>query len=100
MKNLMIAACAAFACTLSAAEFEAPKMLKAEGDAPMGHTLKNRDRIYPSPTVHDIDGDGLKDLVIGDLFGRVTVVKRTKDGWGKEEQLMATDGKELKFKNW
>lgn len=99
MRTFLIAACAALACTLSAAGFEAPEMIKS-GDKPIGGSFGKRDRIYPSPALHDIDGDGLKDLIVGDLFGRLTVAKRTKDGWGTEEKLKDSEGKDLKFKNW
>ena len=30
-------------------------------------------RLFPSPVLHDMDGDGLADLVVGDLRGRLTV---------------------------
>lgn len=92
-------ACALCATALAAQSFEAPKMLKA-GDSPIGHELNKRERLYPSPALHDLDGDGIKDLVIGDLFGNLTWCKGGKEGFGEEKQLMAQDGKPLKFSNW
>ena len=61
-------------------------------------------RRYPSPVMHDVDGDGLADLVLGDLYGALTVSKRlTGEGpprIGPELPLFASDGTELVFDNW
>lgn len=84
---------------LSAQSFEAPVQLKA-GDTFIGHQLDNRDRLYPSPALFDITGDGKLEIVIGDLRGLLTYATRTDDGWAEEKPLMATDGKPLKFSNW
>lgn len=92
-------ACALGALTLPAQAFEAPKMLKA-GEEPLGHLLNKRERLFPSPALYDLDGDGFKDLVIGDLFGNLTVSKGGKEGFGAETLLTAADGKPLKFNNW
>jgi hypothetical protein len=74
--------------------FAAPKRIMA-GDAVAG-----AGRLYPSPVMHDMDGDGKLDLVVGDLFGNVTVARRSDDGFAKEEPLLDRDGKPLKFHNW
>jgi hypothetical protein len=78
--------------------FAAPVRLKA-GDAFMGHK-----RLYPSPVFHDVNGDGLADVVIGDLWGKITVALRVKgDGppqYAAETKLEGADGKELDFANW
>ena len=62
------------------------------------------DRQYPSPVLHDVDDDGLADLVIGDLKGLLTVARRERrDGapsWLAERPLLATDGRPLDFHNW
>ena len=80
------------------ANFAAPVRLMA-GDKFLGEA-----RLYPSPVMHDMNGDGLADIVVGDLFGRVTVALRVKgDGpakFGAEAPLNDFEGKELKFKNW
>jgi len=89
------AACAIFA----APAFEPPVRLKA-GDKFLGHQLDGRERLYPSPVLHDLDGDGKQELLVADLFGNVTYSTRTGDGWGEEKVLKAADGKPLKFHNW
>ncbi|HLQ36793.1 MAG TPA: hypothetical protein VK348_03260 [Planctomycetota bacterium] len=69
-----------------------------------GGKFLGENRLFPSPVFHDMDGDGLADIVVGDLFGRLTVARRLPgDGparYGAETKLMATDGKELDFHNW
>ena len=78
--------------------FAAPVRLQA-GDAYMGEG-----RLYPSPVLHDIDGDHRIDMVVGDLFGRVTVAHRTSDQqkviFGAEKKLKDRSGKPLRFHNW
>ena len=65
-----------------------------------GNALAGAGRYYPSPVLHDMDGDGRPDLVIGDLMGKVTVARRTDDGFAAEEPVLDRDGKPLKFHNW
>ncbi len=80
-----------------AATFAEPVQLSA-GDAVAGIG-----RMYASPGFHDVNGDGLADLVIGDLPGRVTWAPRLAGdatGYGPEENLKGADGKDLKFHNW
>ncbi len=74
--------------------FKAPVQLMA-GDAELG-----RRKMYPSPASFDVDGDGIKDLVLGGLSGRVTWSRRTADGLGPEKPMERTDGKQLDFNNW
>jgi len=88
--------------------FAPPTRIKA-GDAFLGEG-----RYYPSPVLHDVDGDGLLDIVVGDLFGKVTFAPRLaqsgpnsqdKQGrdailFGAERELRDRDGKPLKFDNW
>jgi hypothetical protein len=78
--------------------FAAPKRLQA-GDAFLGEG-----RLYPSPAVHDVDGDGRADIVIGDLVGRITYAPRSNQGsapvLGAEKQLKDRSGEQLKFHNW
>ena len=78
--------------------FAAPKRIQA-GDAFLGEG-----RLYPSPALHDVDGDKRLDIVVGDLIGKVTVAHRTSDmqavAFGPEKKLNGADGKPLKFHNW
>ncbi len=98
-----IALAAAFAVSSLPAQAPAPKLappvrLKA-GDKFLGEG-----RLYPSPVLHDMNGDGLPDIVVGDLWGHLTVALRLAgDGpprYGAETKVMASDGKELDFHNW
>ena len=80
-----------------APKFGEPKMLKA-GDKNLGEG-----RLYPSPAFHDVDGDGLEDLVIGDLFGKVTWARQLGGDavrFGPEQPMLAANEKPLKFDNW
>ena len=79
------------------AEFEAPIEITAGGTNFAG-------TLYPSPALFDINGDGEKELIIGDLIGYLQVASRESGdmaaGWGKATQLKMADGKDLKFDNW
>lgn len=77
--------------------FAPPVRIRA-GDAFLGEG-----RYYPSPVLHDVDGDKLLDLVVGDLFGRVTVARRRAGkavAFEGEQPLLDRDGKPLRFHNW
>jgi hypothetical protein len=79
------------------ARFAAPKRVRA-GDAFLGEG-----RLYPSPVLHDADGDGLSDIVVGDLIGQVTFAPRAAGkpvAFGVEKPFADRDGKQLKFHNW
>lgn len=99
----LAAVVAAFAATMAPAQdqpsssFAPPVQLQA-GDKFLGH-----ERLFPSPVYHDVDGDGLADLVVGDLIGHLTVALRKpgkKISYGAESKLKGADGKDLKFHNW
>lgn len=81
-----------------AAEFAAPVRLQA------GKAFAGARRMYPSPALHDVNGDGYADLVVGDLPGRITVALRTPgDGsitFGPEKPLKDRRGEQLRFNNW
>ena len=78
--------------------FKAPVRLKA------GEKWLGENRLYPSPVLHDLDGDGLPDVVIGDLWGKVTVAARLSvDGTltlEQEKGVQNREGQPLKFHNW
>ena len=77
--------------------FAAPIRLMA-GERAMGGA-----RLYPSPVLHDIDGDNLPEMIIGDLMGALTVSRRGSDRgdvWSEARPLKGADGKNLKFHNW
>jgi len=101
-KLIALAAFAAFGSSAAAQapepiKFAAPKLIHA-GDKPLG-----AGRYYPSPAFHDINGDGVLDLVIGDLIGKVTFAPgvRGRPGvFGAEEPVLDRDGNQLKFENW
>lgn len=79
-------------------KFAPPVRLKA-GDKFLGFN-----RYFPSPVLHDVNGDGLPDIVVGDLFGRLTVALRQPGAgapvFGAETKLLAADGQPLDFHNW
>jgi len=69
-----------------------------------GEALLGERRLFPSPVYHDIDGDGLQDIVVGDLFGKLTVALRKPGAgpaaYGAETKLLDVAGKEIDFHNW
>jgi hypothetical protein len=91
---LLTAALAAQAPT-----FATPVRLTAPAGTHHGH-----DRLYPSPALHDVDGDGRPDLVLGDLEGSITVARRLPgDGtpaFAAPTPLRGADGRPFAFHNW
>ncbi|MEO6595489.1 MAG: hypothetical protein ABIP94_12115 [Planctomycetota bacterium] len=77
--------------------FAVPVRLRA-GDKFLGEA-----RMFPSPVYHDLNGDGRADIVVGDLPGRLTVAYRTDAAtatFGKEENVLGADGKQVDLHNW
>jgi hypothetical protein len=94
-----VALCSSSASAQSApAGFAEPVRLNA------GESLLGAKRLFPSPVFHDIDGDGLQDVVVGDLRGLLTVALR-KPGkeqlaFSAETKQLDAEGKEIDFHNW
>lgn len=68
-----------------------------------GDRLLKGDRLFPSPVLHDVDGDGLADLVIGDLQGHLTVARRLPGAtlaFAPETSVKGADGKVFDLGNW
>jgi len=66
-----------------------------------GSKLLGKGRLYPSPAMHDINGDGLLDVFIGDLRGHITYALRRADGtFDSEQKLKDALGNILDFGNW
>lgn len=79
-----------------APRFAAPVELTADGKPFRGI-------LYPSPTLHDTDGDGKRELWIGDLPGHVKVARPAggeHGGFGPLKSAKTRDGKLLKLQNW
>ena len=77
------------------ANFAAPVLLRA------GDKVAGKGRLYPSPASYDLDRDGLRDLVIGDLRGHLTAAAQRRDGtFAAEQKIKDVDGKVLDFGNW
>lgn len=83
--------------------FAAPQRIRA------GEAFLGEGRLYPSPVLHDVDGDQLQDIVVGDLFGKITFAPRLPAAKGKskkavlfgaEKELKDRSGAQLKFQNW
>ncbi|MBI4879643.1 MAG: hypothetical protein HY812_08300 [Planctomycetes bacterium] len=111
MKGIMVAAVAALVSTTIAlervswaggarkAEFEAPVRLLADGK--FLNEVENM--LYPSPVLLDVDSDGQRELVCGDLWGRLRVYENVgEEGdttWGPAVKLQS-EGKDLELPNW
>jgi hypothetical protein len=68
-----------------------------------GEAFLGQGRLYPSPVYHDLDGDRLADLVVGDLRGHLTVARRVAGAtptFAKEDKVLGADGKIVDLQNW
>jgi hypothetical protein len=97
--SVLLASSGAENVPIKPAEFAPPTRLEA------GDTWLGAERLYPSPVLHDVDGDGRLDVVVGDLFGRVTVAPglasdKPNRAFGAEAPLFDRRGQKLRFHNW
>ena len=82
--------------------FEDPVMLHVK-DVPLNTEAK---KMFPSPGIFDVDGDGQTELVIGDLMGGVGVYENTNTtgtgdpAWGPREDLKGIEGDAIETPNW
>ena len=88
--------------------FEAPVRLTVD-DAPLNADKKV---MYISPTLHDVDGDGKPELIIGGVSGELEIHANTnvaQDGssalqgdpiWGPRETFEDSSGKAIRITNW
>ncbi len=111
MKGIMVAAVAAVVSTTLALEriswaggtrkvdFDAPVRLLADGK-PLNEV---ECMLYPSPVLLDIDSDGQRELVCGDLGGNLWVYENVEEEgdatWGPAVRLQS-EGKDLELPNW
>lgn len=63
-------------------------------------------QMYPSPAWYDVDGDGVTELIVGDISGKLNVYEN-KNGtgkgdpiWGKPSALKNSEGTEIRVSNW
>jgi len=82
--------------------FEPPVMVLVK-DEPLNTVAK---KMFPSPGMFDVDGDGQVELVIGDLLGAVGVHENLNTSgtgdpaWGPREELTGIAGDAIETPNW
>ena len=82
--------------------FEGPVRIKADGK-PLNTVAK---KMFASPGIFDIDGDGQAELVIGGLMGSVGVYENQNTSgtgdpaWGPRNELKDAKGKTIRTSNW
>lgn len=76
------------------AAFDAPVELTGGGE-------QFSKMVYPTPILYDIDQDDVRELVIGDLFGRMFSCEPGENAlaWDAKQNL-TSEGKPLKLNNW
>ena len=81
--------------------FEAPVRLTVDGKP-----LQQANDRFPSPAIYDIDNDGVNELIIGGLRGKVEVFENSSSStkgdpiWEAGEPLEDSDGKSIELTNW
>lgn len=60
--------------------------------------------MYPSPVLQDLDGDGVAELIVGDLPGRMRFAKRDASGkdtdWAALQPMKLWNGDRIDLSNW
>ena len=104
LSALTLIALGSWTDSLAAAQaVDAPVKFKAPARIMAGEKFLGQKRAFPSPALHDINGDGHVDLLIADLMGRVTVALGTGSkpmSFGAEKPLLGSDKEPLDFDNW
>jgi hypothetical protein len=98
---LTVFASAAALAVPAAAQGELEPPIRLEAGGAVIDTVK--DIGHSGPQFYDLDGDGLKDLLVGDFIGHVLVFKNV--GTAKAPKFeakgpLAADGEDVKIHNW
>jgi hypothetical protein len=96
MFAMLVLQAAAAVPALDVAQFEAPVRLLADGRA----LNEIEQTLYPSPVLFDFDGDGARELVVGDLFGRIWIYESRGDVAWSAPRNPQVAGAELRLPNW
>lgn len=54
----------------------------------------------PSPTLHDVDGDGVAELFVGTMSRYINYTKKNGDDWLRPKRFRMSDGKSLSVGGW
>jgi len=85
---LVICSTLVIAATAAASEFEDPVMLTAAGEP-----IRVEAPGYAAPSWFDVDGDGVKDLIVGQFNdGKMHVYRNLGDGKFAERTWLEADG--------
>ena len=92
MKKKLIAGMLCGLGCSGAADFQKPQLLEAAGEP-----IQVESPGYAAPCWEDVDGDGLKDLVVGQFNGgKIQVFRNEGDGKFAKGEWLKADGKAAK----